>query len=361
MPDPRAANGYTATMLWFALFVSLQLPPAEPPVVRSDGSVTLTVTAPRATVVRAWGDWQRGEAGEPMQRQNDGLWTLTTAPLPPGPHLYAFLVDGLRLADPENRRVKNGFPGVSSIVEIPDPSLADLPVGVVHVHTYPHPESGRPRTVHVYTPAGFTARSRLPVLYLLHGSTDSDRDWLALGQAGRLLERAVRAGTATPMLLVMPDGHPHPSLDVSTRPENLRQLQRELVDVIVPLVERDYHPAPGIAKRAIAGASMGGAQALHLAARAPGLFGTVVGLSAPPDIPEGETLKSAWQKRAAAAPAVRFLLLCGVDDSYLEIAREAATVLKAAGATVDWRETPGGHDWSTWRDHLDRVLPLLFR
>ena len=62
------------------------------------------------------------------------------------------------------------------------------------------------------------------VLYLLHGSSDSDRDWLVMGQAGQLLERAVRAGTAAPMLLVMPDGHPHPSLDVSTRAENLRLL-----------------------------------------------------------------------------------------------------------------------------------------
>jgi len=348
-------------MMFFALMALLQLAPTEPPPVRSDGSITLTLNAPAASMVRAWGDWQRGDAGEPMRRQADGSWVLTTAPLSPGPHLYAFLVDGLRVADPENRRVKNGFPGVSSIVEIPDPSLSGLPRGVVHVHTFAQPGSGRTRTAHVYTPAGFTAQSRLPVLYLLHGSTDSDRDWLALGQAGQLLEQAVRAGSAGPMLLVMPDGHPHASLDVSTRPQNLALLQRELVEVIAPLVERDYHPATGLAHRAILGASMGGAQALHLAARAPGLFGTVVGLSTPPDIPEGETLKVTWQKRPAAAPSVRVLLLCGADDPFLDEARQAVTVLKAAGAAVEWVETPGGHDWSTWRDHLRHVLPRLFR
>jgi enterochelin esterase-like enzyme len=348
-------------MIWLALLALLQSASAESPAVRSDRSITLTLNAPGASAVRAWGDWQRGDAGEPMRRTDDGTWVMTTAPLSPGPHLYAFLVDDLRVADPENRRIKNGFPGISSIVDVPDPSLAGLPRGVVHVHTSAQPESGRTRTVHVYTPAGFTAQSRLPVLYLLHGSTDSDRDWLALGQAGQLLEQAVRDGAAGPMLLVMPDGHPYPSLDVSTRPENLWLLQRELVEVIAPLVERDYHPAPGIARRAVLGASMGGAQALHLAARAPELFGTVVGLSAPPDIPEGETLKAAWQKRPASAPPVRVRLICGTDDDLLDEARQAATVLKAAGAAVDWIETPGGHDWSTWRDHLRHVLPWLFR
>lgn len=348
-------------MIAFVLLALLQSTVIEPPPVHADGSITLTLSAPAASTVRVWGDWQRGDAGEPIRRLNDGTWTLTTAPLSPGPHLYAFLVDGLRMADPANRRVKNGFPGVSSIVDIPDPSLSGLPRGVIHVHTFPHPDSGRTRTVHVYTPAGFTTSSRLPVLYLLHGSSDSDRDWLALGQAGQLLERAVRADTAAPMLLVMPDGHPHPSLDVSTRDENLRLLQRELVEVVAPLVERHYHPAPGVARRAVVGASMGGAQALHLAARAPSLFGTVVGLSAPPDVPGGDTLSAAWRRRPTAAPPVAVRLLCGADDALLDEARQALTALQSLGASVEWTETAGGHDWSTWRNHLGRVLPLLFR
>lgn len=348
-------------MIWFALLALLQPPPAESPAVHADGSVTLTLAAPEASAARAWGDWQRDDAGEPMRRLDDGAWTLTTAPLSPGPHLYAFIVDGLRAADPSNRRVKNGYPGLSSIVEIPDPSLLGLPQGVTHVHTFRHPETGRTRTVHVYTPAGFTTRSRLPVLYLFHGSSDSDRDWLALGQAGQLLERAVRGGNAVPMLLVMPDGHPYPSLDVSTRAENLRLLHGELADVIAPLVERQYHPAPGVAKRAAIGASMGGAQALHLAARAPALFGTVVGLSTPADVPGGDTLTIAWRRRPASASPVRVLLLCGTEDPFLGEARRAQADLQTLGVAVEWTETPGRHDWPTWRDYLSRVLPRMFR
>ncbi len=348
-------------MIWAALVTLLLPPPTESPAIQADNSVTLMLSAPSATSVRAWGDWHRAETGEPMQRLDDGTWTLTTRPLSPGPHLYAFIVDGLRMADPANRRVKNGYPGPSSIVDIPDTSLTGLPQGVTHIHRFRQPETGRIRTVHVYTPAEFTAKSRLPVLYLLHGSSDSDRDWLEMGQAGELLERAVRAGTAAPMLLVMPDGHPHASLDVSTRAENLRLLQLELVRVIAPLVERDYHPAPGIARRAILGASMGGAQALHLVARAPELFGTVVALSTPPDVPGGDTLAEAWRRRPATAPRVRVHLLCGFEDSLRDEARQALTVLEGFGVPTEWTDTPGGHDWPAWRDHLARVLPRLFR
>lgn len=104
---------------------------------------------------------------------------------------------------------------------------------------------------------------------------------------------------------------------------------------------------------------MGGAQALHLAARAPTLFGTVVALSAPPDVPGGETLIDAWRRRQASASPVRLFLLCGTDDAFLAEARQARTVFKTLGATVEWTETPGGHDWATWRDHLARVLPLF--
>jgi enterochelin esterase-like enzyme len=199
------------------------------------------------------------------------------------------------------------------------------------------------------------------VLYLLHGSSDSDRDWLALGQAAQFLEQAVKAGTAQPMLLVMPDGHPYPSLDVSTRSENLRLLQRELQEVIAPALERDYHPARGVDKRAAVGASMGGAQVLHLAARAPSLFGSVIGLSAPGDIPGGETLLEAWRPRSSSAKAVRVQLLCGTEDPYFADARRAFADLQALGASVEWTATPGAHDWSAWRDHLARVLPRLFR
>lgn len=103
---------------------------------------------------------------------------------------------------------------------------------------------------------------------------------------------------------------------------------------------------------------MGGAQALHLAARATSLFGTVAALSAPGDVPNGDTLLDAWRRRPASASRVRLSLLCGADDPFLTESKQALSALKTLGITAEWTETPGSHDWSTWRDHLARVLRL---
>jgi enterochelin esterase-like enzyme len=330
------------------------------PDVSRDHTVVLSVAAPLATAVRLWGDWMTAEAGVPMTRGADGVWTAVTPALSPGPHLYAFFVDGLRVADPANRRVKNGYPGVSSVLDVPGEGAVSDARGVTHIHTYVNGETGRVRSLHVYTPAGFSAATRLPVVYLLHGSTDTDRDWTRLGQAGEILERLVRDGTARPMLLVMPDGHPYTSLDVSTRAANLRLLDDEIVQTIAPLVERVYHPASGAATRAIAGASMGGAQALHLAARHPGMFGTVVGFSAPGDIPSGPMLVDAWRGHPRdRQPGV--WLFCGAADPFLAEARLVRDQLQKLGQRVDWTETSGAHDWPTWRGHLESALRRLFR
>jgi enterochelin esterase-like enzyme len=58
---------------------------------------------------------------------------------------------------------------------------------------------------------------------------------------------------------------------------------------------------------------------------------------------------------------VRVRLLCGRDDQFLTEARQAVDVLRRPGVDVEWKETAGAHDWSTWRAHLAQVLPTLFR
>jgi enterochelin esterase family protein len=268
-------------------------------------------------------------------------------------------VDGLRVADPRNRRVKNGYPGISSIVQVPGPH--SVRVGVTHVHRYRNPETGLNRTLRVYTPVRFELQARLPVLLLLHGSTDSDRDWLELGQAAEILEELIGRGAAKPMILVFPDGHPYPSLDVSTRAANLRQLSGELAQIILPLVEREYHPAQGPGNWAIAGLSMGGSQALHLAALHRERFGTIGAFSAPGDIPGGTTLPDAWAATKDRTHSPVFRLWCGAGDPFHAEAKLASNQLRSAGYAVVWRETPGAHDWTAWRSHLSELVAALFR
>jgi enterochelin esterase-like enzyme len=61
------------------------------------------------------------------------------------------------------------------------------------------------------------------------------------------------------------------------------------------------------------------------------------------------------------ASPVRLSLLCDADDPFLTEAKQALAALKMLGIAAEWTETTGGHDWSTWRNHLVRVLPWVFR
>ena len=77
----------------------------------------------------------------PLQKDEQGLWSATTGPLDPAIYGYSFVVDGVRVADPNSGRLHAGVNGVSSMVEVPGvaPMFYDakpVPHGTVHVHWY---------------------------------------------------------------------------------------------------------------------------------------------------------------------------------------------------------------------------------
>ena len=90
-----------------------------------------------------------------------------------------------------------------------------MPHGAVHVHRYrSRALDGRTRRVHVYTPPDYEkkAGAKYPVLYLIHGSGDTDGCWTELGRAHYILDNLIAQKKARPMIVVMPDAHALPPL-----------------------------------------------------------------------------------------------------------------------------------------------------
>jgi enterochelin esterase family protein len=303
----------------------------------------------------------------------NGVWSLTVGPLSPDLYLYAFSVDGVRIADPSNRQVKNGYPGISSLLEVPGPeadflACRNVPHGVVHIHTYYSRASQTIRNIHVYTPPGYNPAGsrRYPTLYLLHGSWDTDADWSGVGRAGIILDNLIAQHRAAEMLLVMPDGHPYPSFEVFTRPRNLALLSQEVIEELIPMIERTYRASPRAADRAIAGCSMGGTQALHIGLSNLSRFGSIGAMSAPGNVPASEPflVAQAGVLKDVAGVNSRLHLLwlsCGREDALKPRAAEVHDILAAAGIRHIWRETNGAHNWTVWRRQLLEILLLLFR
>jgi hypothetical protein len=168
----------------------MQGPAVISPEVRADRSVTFRLVAPKAADVGFYGDWMRVGTLEKMAKGDDGIWTYTSAPLPPSIYLYSFTVDGVTMADPINPRIKLRARTSASMVDVPAaaPSLwdaRDVPHGAVEIN-YQKSQAlnGETRSFWVYTPPGYykDRNKRYPVLYLFHGSNDTAGGWVLAGQ-----------------------------------------------------------------------------------------------------------------------------------------------------------------------------------
>ena len=177
---------------------------------------------------------------------------------------YQFDVDGLSIPDPANAWVKSGLRPNGSMVEVPGHPAEfwaplNNPHGTVTIHTFWSKIIEETRSFRVYTPPGYDQQpeARFPVLYLLHGSGDTDDGWTVVGRANLIADNLLSAGQAKPMLIVMPNG----TYPRTAGHEN--DFENELLQEIIPTVERHYRVASGAANRALAGLSMGGFQTLE--------------------------------------------------------------------------------------------------
>src|SRR5262249_9783597 len=102
-------------------------PPLKSPVVGDDGRVTVAIKAAKAQEVKITsGELTRvvGAEGLKMTRGDDGTWSATFGPVPPGIYDFAFDVDGVRVTDPLSSNVFGNRTGSRGYIEVPGPKGA---------------------------------------------------------------------------------------------------------------------------------------------------------------------------------------------------------------------------------------------
>src|SRR5438876_10850000 len=150
---------------------------ADFPKVDSTGRVQIRVKAPDATKVKL-NFWSGPKVD--MEKQADGFWTVTTAPLVPGFHYYTLNIDGAEVSDPNTQAYFGGSKPASG-VEVPEPgstyySAQDVPHGQVREVWYSSKVTGTWRHALVYAPPDYDSQTnvRYPVLHLQHGGGDDE-------------------------------------------------------------------------------------------------------------------------------------------------------------------------------------------
>ena len=337
--------------------------PIVSPIIEEGGRVTFQIKAPAAKEVSVTGQMASGKLD--LTREASGLWTGTLESVAPGIYEYSFTIDGVKMVDPGNPRLKPQRSPNTSILHLPGEALFDfkeVPHGTVHYHAYESTPIGRFREMQVYTPPGYEkGEGDYPLLVLQHGHSDGFATWVAHGKAHWILDNLIAAGEAEPMIVMMLDGHPIPeSYGDGRSPANTEELRRDLLEAALPMVEDLYRVRPGRENRAIAGLSMGGLHALTIGLNSLETFSVIGAFSAA--IPEAVAIEGALADAAGTNVKLELLwIACGKDDFLLRENEQLTALLKEKTVTHEWHLTEGDHSWPVWRDYLADFVPRLFR
>jgi enterochelin esterase-like enzyme len=363
------------------------------PEVLADGRVTFRLLAPKATEVLVQGNWERGH-GLPMAKDGSGVWSVTTPALQPELWAYTLSVDGVRTLDPSNYNVARDGVGFMSTVLVPGEASAvfqarPVPHGTMTAAWVPSTAMKTPRRMFVYTPPGYEgSTTRYPVLYLLHGSGGDEDAWPTMGIANVIMDNLTAQGTAKPMIVVMPNAYwneiasldiagprtaPPPGVGSGAGVAGYDANEKDIVDDLIPFVEKNYRTLPGRENRALAGLSMGAGIAGNVGLKRLDVFASVGllssgmfrgGAGAPP---AGAELLDKISPGFLADPVATnkklrvFFVSCGMEDPRMPSLTKVAEELRSRKINVAFKSYPGEHEWKVWRHSLADMAPMLFR
>lgn len=223
---------------------------------------------------------------------------------------------------------------------------------------------GVKRKAQVYTPPGYSAEEKYPVLYLLHGIGGDEHEWPGASSAEAILDNLYADKLAAPMIVVMPNGRA--ATDVTARDPIPKQspafaaFEQDLLRDLIPFIEKTYPVKADRESRALAGLSMGGGQALNFGLNNLDTFAWVGGFSSAPNTKRPEDLV---KDPAEAAAKLRLLYVaCGDQDRLFRITEGVHNMLEEKHVPHVYNVIPGGqHDFKVWKSDLYHFAQRLFR
>ena len=344
------------------------------PRVLKDNSVMFRVNAPQAQLVQI----DLGGKKYDMQKGEGGSWTVTTSPQVPGYHYYSLVVDGVSVADPASQTFY-GCSRWSSAIEIKEAGMDDFEVqdvkhGEVRTVYYFSKVDEAWRPLMVYTPAGYNeSNESYPVVYIQHGGGEDHRGWMEQGRTAQIMDNLIAAGKAKPMIVVSSNSN------VQSRNggfgggyswQGMQTFRSELLENVIPFVEKTYRVKKDRKNRAMCGLSMGGGQSFYIGLRDPevfanvgvfstGMFGGIQGASnfdLEKEVPGMLTDTKTFNQQFDV-----FFVSCGEQDPRIEYTRNIVKKMRDGGVEVKFNSYPGDHEWQVWRKSLHEFAQYLFK
>ena len=235
--------------------------------------------------------------------------------------------------------------------------------GKIETVEYDSKTVGNKRKTLVYTPPGYTAGTKYPVLYLLHGIGGDEEEWHRGAQPEAILDNLIADKQAVPMIVVLPNGRAQPNDraegDIMAAAPAFAKFERDLLDDLIPFIESRYSVQADRESRGLAGLSMGGGQSLNFGLAHLDTFAWIGGFSSAPNTKAPELLVP---DPAKAARMLKLLWIsCGDHDGLIFISQRTHAYLKEKNVPHLWHVEPGVHDFAVWSSDLFYFSQRIFR
>lgn len=246
-----------------------------------------------------------------------------------------------------------------------DVMQADIPHGKIDSFEYTSKTVGVKRKSLIYYPPGYNKKNKYPVLYLLHGIGGDEYEWYRNGQPDVILDNLYAAKKVEPMIVILPNGRAMKddraigNVFDREKAASFATFEQDLINDLIPHVEKKYPVIADKEHRAVAGLSMGGGQSLNFGLGNTDKFAWVGGFSSAPNT---KAPKELLPDPSKAIDNLELLWIsCGDADGLMSFSLRTHEYMRDNGVPHVFYVEPGGHDFKVWKNDLYMFSQLLFK
>jgi enterochelin esterase-like enzyme len=237
--------------------------------------------------------------------------------------------------------------------------------GTIDTVIYKSKTVGATRRALIYTPPGFSKDKKYPVLYLLHGIGGDEKEWFIQGQPQVILDNLYAEKKLEPMIVVLPNGRAMKddravgNIYDGVKVQAFANFEKDLLNDLIPFIEKNYPVLKDSEHRAIAGLSMGGGQSLNFGLGNLDKFAWVGGFSSAPNTKDPQELMP--KPEIAKAKLKLLWISCGDKDGLMTYSKRTHDYMKTNGVPHIFYVDHGYHDFKVWKNSLYMFSQLLFK
>src|SRR3954452_20805100 len=241
----------------------------------------------------------------------------------------------------------------------------DIPHGKIDTISYASKTVGTNRKALIYTPPGYSKKKKYPVLYLLHGIGGDEKEWYSQGHPEIILDNLYADGKVEPMIVVLPNGRAMKddratgNIFDSAKVKAFATFEQDLLNDLIPYIQKYYPVYTDRDHRAIAGLSIGGGQSLNFGLGNLDKFAWIGGVSSAPNTKTPEQLVPDPEK---ARQQIKLLWIsCGDADGLISFSKRTHDYLVEHNVPHIFYIEPGIHDFKVWKNSLYMFSQLIFK